>query len=40
MDFDTFYQENLKREKADKITRYHHLNRYVRKGQIVFAVPV
>lgn len=37
MDFDTFYQENLKREKADKITRYHHLNRYVRKGQIVFA---
>lgn len=37
MDFATFFQENQKREKADKITRYHHLNRYVKKGQIVFA---
>lgn len=40
MDFDTFYQENLKREKADKITRYHHLNRYVRKDKSCSPVPV
>lgn len=37
MNFDQFYQEQQRRDKADKVMRYRHLNRFVRKGQIVFA---
>ena len=31
------FQERFQQEKQEKIARFRHLNRYVRKGQIVFA---
>lgn len=32
-----FYQEQARREKADKVERFRHLNRFAKKGKIVFA---
>ena len=37
MTIEEFYREKEQADKADKIRRYRILNRYVRKGQIVFA---
>ena len=34
---DQFMQDFFQGEKKDKVTRYHYLNAYVKKGQIVFA---
>lgn len=31
------FRQKSQQEKADKVERYHHLNRFVRKGQVVFA---
>ena len=37
MDWETFSRERQRQEKEDKLTRFRHLNPYVRKGEIVFA---
>ncbi len=37
MDLERSRREQKQREKADKVARYRCLNRYVRKGQVVFA---
>lgn len=31
-----FFQANMKREKADKVERFRHLNKFVKPGQILF----